>query len=218
MRFCPLSSWQLPGAMLFISSCQFAPSVRHWLLPWFSCPGSWPGLWGRWGCWWGRQGTGRSGTPAGLSLAPGRLDGALVLAGARCALLIGAVSSTNRCGSWCRQAARPSVCLHHFWQEGDCSSGSGHTRAAAEPGRNTHAHTAWLGLCLQGEKSRSASGSKLHNCDAARLLSAMACIRNFFICSNETSEAIWNESFSISLISSLFSNPISLMKWGRWCK
>lgn len=137
---------------LLISSCLFAPSVPRWLLPWFSCPGSWPGLWGHWGCWWEHRGTGQNGTPAEPSLAPGRLDAVPVLAGAQFDALIEAVSLTSRCDLVCRQPARPSVCLHQVWQKQDFSSGSGHTKAAAEPGRNKHACFSWLGLSARREE------------------------------------------------------------------
>lgn len=139
----------LQGA--FISSCLFVPSALHWLLPWSSCPDSWPGLWVHWGCWWEHQGTEQNGTPAGLSLAPGRQGAGL--AWARDDAVIGAVSSTHRCGLRCRQPACPSLCLHRVWQQPDCSSGSEHTKEAAEPDRSTHAHFSWSGLSASRESA-----------------------------------------------------------------
>lgn len=122
-EFWPLIPWQLASPSLLISSCLFSPLVLHWLLPWFSCPGSWPGLWERWGCWWEHRGTGRNGTPAALSLAPEMQD-VLVLAGAQFDTLSGAMSSTYYCDLVCWRPA--------------CPSGFGHTKAAAEPGRSKH--------------------------------------------------------------------------------
>lgn len=163
-RIHPSGPWRLPGATCLISSCLFVPSVLRWPLPWSSCPGSWPGLWGRWGCWWERRGTKRSGIPAGLSGEAAWPGVEPSLAGEQSDAWIGAETSTWRCDLVRRSPSCSSECLHRVWLERDCPSGCGCTRAAAEPGRNKHAHLSWwkLSASREGEQKKEKKYGFIH--------------------------------------------------------